>query len=168
MDSLDAFVSQNTGLAAAFIGILALIALAAAVYCLIRVRAIARPFAWLSGQWEGETDSFSALLKTVEKNAKDIRDVRSTLENVMVENRSNFKKIGMVRYDAFDGVAGQQSYSLCMLDDNRNGFVLSSLVGRDFARSYAVEIAEGQAPRKLGQEEGQALELAISRNAVGH
>jgi hypothetical protein len=156
-------VTQNTGLVAVVIGLFAVVALAVALFSVLRLQSITRPFAWLSGQWDGDTDSLPALLQTVEKNAKDIDTVRATLEDVIVDNRTHFNRIGLVRYDAFDGIAGQQSYSLCILDDNRNGFVLSSLVGRDFARSYAIEIAGGQAPRKLGQEEGQALELALNR-----
>jgi hypothetical protein len=163
LDSINAFASENTGLVAVVVGLIAVVALAVAVFSVLRLQTIIRPFTWLSGQWDGDTDSLPALLQTVEKNAKDISVVRATLEEVIVANRAHFKRIGFVRYDAFDGIAGQQSYSLCILDDNRNGFVLSSLVGRDFSRSYAIEIAEGEAPRKLGQEEGQALELALNR-----
>ena len=163
MNSIDAFVTQNTGLVAVVVGLFAVVALAVSVFSVFRLQSITRPFAWLSGQWDGDTDSLPALLQTVEKNAKDIDAVRATLEKVIVENRTHFHRVGLVRYDAFDGIAGQQSYSLCILNDNRNGFVLSGLVGRDFSRSYVIEIAEGQAPRKLGQEEGQALELALNR-----
>ena len=142
---------------------LAVAALAVAVVAFLRLQSITRPFAWLSGQWDGETDSLPALLQTVEKNSKRVEEIQAAIDQLVVENQAHFKRIGLVRYDAFDGVAGQQSYSLCLLDDNRNGFVLSNLVGRDFTRSYAIEILAGEAPRKLGREEGQALELAVNR-----
>jgi hypothetical protein len=163
LDGFNGFVTQNAGLFAALIGAVAILALAAAVMALFRIQAVTRPFSWLSGQWNGEVDSLPALLQTVEKNAKDIEGVRAAIDEIVKENRSHFKRIGLVRYDAFDGITGQQSYSLCLLDENKNGFVLSNLVGRDFARSYAIEISEGQAPRKLGDEEGRALELAVNR-----
>jgi hypothetical protein len=163
LNGFNAFVSENAGVVVVLLGLVAVAALAVAVLAFARLQSVTRPFAWLSGQWDGEVDSLPALLQTVEKNAKDIEEVQAAIERMTVENRAHFKRIGMVRYDAFDGVAGQQSYSLCLLDDNHNGFVLSNLVGRDFSRSYAVEIAAGQAPRKLGQEEGQALELAMNR-----
>lgn len=164
MDSFNAFVSQNIGVLAVLIAAAAFVALVVAVLSLVRTHAVARPFSWLSGQWDGEVDSLPALLQTVEKNAKDIETVRAAIDQIVEENRSHFKRIGLVRYDAFDGVAGQQSYSLCLLDENRNGFVLSNLVGQNFARSYAVEISGGEAPRKLGDEEGQALKLALDRS----
>jgi hypothetical protein len=129
----------------------------------IRLQAVTRPFSWISGQWDGDTDSLPALLQTVEKNAKGIEGLNSAIAAMTDENRKHFKHIGLVRYDAFDGVAGQQSYSLCLLNDLKNGFVLTNLVGRDFSRSYAIEISGGEAPRKLGAEEAQALKLATSR-----
>ena len=35
-------------------------------------------------------------------------------------------------------------YSLCLLDDNRNGLIISSLVGNNFSRGYAIEIKDGK------------------------
>jgi hypothetical protein len=163
LGGFNAFANHNAGALALIAGFAAVVALALGVMAFLRLQAITRPFQWLSGQWDGEPDSLTALLHTVERNTKDIETVRAAVEAITTEGRSHFKRIGLVRYDAFDGIAGQQSYSLCLLDDNRNGFVLSNLVGAKFSRSYAVEIAEGEAPRKLGEEEDRALHLALNR-----
>jgi hypothetical protein len=48
-----------------------------------------------------------------------------------------------------------------MLDDLRNGVLITSLVGREFSRSYAVEVKDGQPSRKLGDEETAALQKAL-------
>lgn len=145
------------------VGFIAAVAFVLGIMAFFRLGTIARPFAWLSGQSDGGLDSLPALLQTVENNAREIEKTRAAVEALSTEGRSHFKRIGLVRYDAFDGVAGQQSYSLCLLNDNRNGFVLSNLVGANFTRSYAIEILGGEAPRKLGEEEGKALHLALSR-----
>jgi hypothetical protein len=166
LDALNAFISQNAGLFFLLTGSVAVAAAVVAVIAFLRLKAVTRPFVWLSGQWDGQLDSLPALLQTVEKNAKDLEEVHETIRQIKDENMAHFKRVGLVRYDAFDGVAGQQSYSLCLLDGNKNGILLSNLVGREFSRSYAVEIAAGEAPRKLGSEEGQALELALRRTAV--
>jgi hypothetical protein len=160
LNGFDAFISNNLGVVSSLIGVIAIAALVIAVMAYMRVLSVTRPFAWLSGQWDGDVDSLPALLQTVELNAKDVAEVRRAIDRIVEENRTHFKRIGLVRYDAFDGIAGQQSYSLCILDDNRNGYVLSNLVGRDFSRSYAIEIQKSEAPRKLGEEEGEALRLA--------
>lgn len=163
LDGFNTFVQHNAGALALTSGFVAVVALALGVLASWRLRAISRPFQWLSGRGDGELDSLPALLQTVEKNARDVEAVRVAVEAVESRSRSHFNRIGLVRYDAFDGVAGQQSYSLCLLDDHHSGFVLSNLVGANFSRSYALEIAGGEAPRKLGEEESRALSLALHR-----
>jgi hypothetical protein len=163
LGAFNTFVNQNAGALVLVVGFVAVVAFVLGVMAFFRLGTIAKPFSWLSGRSDGGLDSLPALLQTVENNAKDIEQTRAAVEALSAEGRSHFKRIGLVRYDAFDGVAGQQSYSLCLLDDNRNGFVLSNLVGANFTRSYAIEILGGEAPRKLGEEEGKALHLAINR-----
>lgn len=145
-------------------GLLALVALVLAITSIVRLQTVSRAFSWLSGQSGGEVDSLQALLKTVEKNATDLKEARSAIEAISGESRSHLNRIGLVRFDAFDGVAGQQSYSLCMLDDNSDGLLLSNLVGANFSRSYALQIDRGEAPRELGEEESRALQIAMNRS----
>jgi len=163
LGGFNTFASQNAGALALIAGFAAIVALALGVMAFLRLHSISRPFAALSGRSDGELDSLPALLQTVERNAKDLQAVRAAVEVIASEGRSHFNRVGLVRYDAFDGVAGQQSYSLCFLDDNSNGIVLTNLVGANFSRSYALEIVRGEAPRKLGEEESRALSMALNR-----
>ena len=128
------------------------------------MRRVDRRFPWLTDS-EGGSDSLSSLLRSVDANARDIDALRTTLDGVIADGRSHFKRVGLVRYDAFDGVAGQQSYSLCLLDEDQNGILLSSLVGTNFNRGYALEINRGKASRDLGEEEARALAAAVSGDA---
>jgi len=164
LNGFNTFVAQNVGALVLIAGFVAAAAFVLGVLAFIRLQTVTKPFAWLSGQWDGELDSLPALLQTVEKNAKDVNALRAAVERLDQVGRSHLCRLGLVRYDAFDGVAGQQSYALCLLDDNRNGFVLTTLVGREFSRSYALEILSGEAPRKLGDEESRALALALDRS----
>lgn len=144
-------------------GLLTVVAVAALVVGLIaffRARAISRRFAWVTGERSGSTDTLPALLRSVETSQRDIADLKRALEAANIEARTHFKRLGIVRYNAFDGVAGQQSYSLCLLDENRNGILISNLVGTNFSRGYAVEIKAGEPARPLGDEESQALAAA--------
>jgi hypothetical protein len=127
------------------------------------VRKLSRRFAWVSGGDAHSIDTLPALLRAVESNQQDIIALKSAMEAANIESRTHFKRLGIVRYNAFDGVAGQQSYSLCLLDENRNGILISNLVGTNFARGYAVEIRSGEPARPLGDEEKEAL-AAATRN----
>lgn len=75
--------------------------------------------------------------------------------------------IGVVRYDAFDDVGGSQSFSMAIYDEQGDGFVMTSQVGRADCRVFAKEIRSGKSDRDLSVEEQQAVEMAIqSRKKV--
>ncbi|HEX5131535.1 MAG TPA: DUF4446 family protein [Candidatus Krumholzibacteria bacterium] len=142
------------------VGVLALVALLVGTMAFASVRKLSRRFAWVSGSDASGVDTLPTLLRAVTSNQQDIRTLKAVVEAAGVEARTHFKRLGIVRYNAFDGVAGQQSYSLCLLDENENGILISNLVGTNFSRGYAVEIKSGQPARPLGEEESQALKNA--------
>jgi len=154
-------VDQTVFVAALVLTGIALGALAVGLIAFFNVRAISRRFAWAVGKDVGNVDTLPALLRAVESNQRDVSELKSAFEVALVEGRTHFKTMGIVRYNAFDGVAGQQSYSLCILDDNKTGILISNLVGTNFTRGYAVEIKAGEPSRPLGDEESAALTAAI-------
>lgn len=141
-------------------GAVAFVALVLGALALAHIRKLSRRFSWVSGGDTSSVDTLPALLRAVESNQQDINALKSAVEAAGIESRTHFKRLGIVRYNAFDGVAGQQSYSLCLLDENRDGILISNLVGTNFARGYAVEIKSGEPARPLGEEEKQALGAA--------
>ncbi len=72
------------------------------------------------------------------------------------------QRVGLVRYDAFEDVGGQQSFSLAMLDAQQNGIVLTSVYSRTDVRVYAKAIRQGQPSHPLSEEEVAALRNALS------
>ena len=130
------------------------------IAALVRLRAISGRFSWLTDKSEGNIDTLPKLLAAVENNGRDVRELQDAFQQALLEARTHFKRMSIVRYNAFDGVAGQQSYSLCLLDENQNGILISNLVGTNFSRSYAVEIKTGEPARPLGEEEKAALASA--------
>ena len=144
-------------LAAAALGVLGMVF---GIVALARLRAISGRFAWLKGKDASSVDTLPLLLAAVESNQRDIRELQAAFEQALIESRTHFKRMSIVRYNAFDGVAGQQSYSLCLLDENQNGILISNLVGTNFSRSYCVEIKTGEPARPLGEEEKEALSSA--------
>lgn len=91
---------------------------------------------------------------SAEKNKKDIRDIYKRME-------SAFQKIGIVKYDAFQKMGGQLSYSLALLDENNNGFILNSVHSTEGCYSYTKEVKNGLCTITLGEEEKEALHMAM-------
>jgi len=103
----------------------------------------------------------SEILKTVDLNQKDIKDITKAVTQAKDKMRSHIQKIGFVRFNPFPQTGGDQSFSLSLLDEKDTGFVLSSLHSRDTTRFYAKTIKNGKADGfKLSKEEQKAIQNA--------
>jgi len=158
---LDQSTGLNSSSIVLLVGALGVVGIVIGIFALVRLRAISGRFAWVTGKDAATVDTLPTLLAAVDENQRNIRDLQAEFKLASVESRTHFKKMGIVRYNAFEGVAGQQSYSLCLLDENQNGILISNLVGTNFSRSYAVEVKTGEPARPLGEEEKEALATAI-------
>lgn len=96
------------------------------------------------------------LKNSTEKNREEIRTLFKRMESV-------FQKMGLVKYDAFQQMGGQLSYSLVLLDENNNGFIINSVHGTDGCYSYSKEIRNGENSISLSAEETEALAIAKGR-----
>ena len=96
------------------------------------------------------------LKTTAEKNKSDIKNIYKRLE-------SAFQKVGLVKYDAFQQMGGQLSFSLAVLDENDNGFIMNSVHSAEGCYSYTKEIKQGQCSLTLGDEEKMALDMAMAK-----
>ena len=94
------------------------------------------------------------LKNTTEKNKKDIRVLYRNME-------SAYQKMGLVKYDAFNQMGGQLSFSLALLDENNNGFIINSVHSTEGCYSYTKEIKNGSCSISLGKEEEEALSIAM-------
>ncbi len=89
-----------------------------------------------------------------DKNKKDIRTLYKNME-------SAYQKMGLVKYDAFNQMGGQLSFSLALLDENNNGFIINSVHSTEGCYSYTKEIKLGESALSLGTEEAEALAIAM-------
>lgn len=94
------------------------------------------------------------LEKEIEKLQKETEALRQTL-------RSAVTKIGIVRFNPFREIGGDQSFSLSLLDEENNGIVMTSHYAIENQRVYAKPIHEGKSEYMLSKEEREAVESAI-------
>lgn len=103
---------------------------------------------------EGIFEENRFIKASTEKNRKDIQALYRKFEGA-------FQKVGIVKYDAFNQMGGQLSFSLALLDENDNGFILNSVHSTDGCYSYTKEIKQGICEISLGDEEKKALDIAM-------
>lgn len=87
--------------------------------------------------------------------------LRRQCQAVEQQCRRAVQKVGVVRFNAFADIGSDLSYAIALLDGENNGVVLSSIFGRDDARTYAKPIVAGKSRYFLTAEEQQALSQAM-------
>ena len=101
----------------------------------------------------------------------------TTNKNIELEKHINniertllqcIQKVGVVRFNAFENVGSDLSFSIALLDNNDNGLVLSGIYSRDSSATYGKPILAGKSRYALSVEEIQALDIAkkSSRESV--
>jgi len=105
------------------------------------------------------------LLNQIKKTKEQDSDLKEVLERIKkLENISEktFKKIGMVRFNPFSDMGGNQSFAIALLDNQNNGFVISSLFIKEGNRVYGKAVKNGQSDHSLSDEEKEAIEKAMN------
>ena len=87
-----------------------------------------------------------------------------TLEGAVSQIADNLPRsiqgVGVVRYNPFEQMGSNMSFSLALLDGRANGVVVSVLNNRDGSRVYGKAVERGTSNYPLSDEERQALALA--------
>lgn len=95
-----------------------------------------------------------ALAKVTMQNRQDVKDILKKIE-------VDYKKLGIVKYDAFNEMGGKLSFAIAMLDGRNNGWILNAMHSREGCYTYIKEIVKGESYVELAEEESEALDKAI-------
>ena len=148
-----------------FIGVLALIVILLIVIIVqaVRISKLKKSFQkFMTGK------DAKSLEKEIEELFVDIKYLKEAqkqdsddIKILYGKAKRSYQKFGLVKYDAFHEMGGQLSFSLCMLDEDDNGFIINSVHSNAGCYVYTKEIVEGKSAISLGDEEEVALDKAI-------
>ena len=142
----------------------AVAALVVVVLLLVRLRRLKASQQVLLGGETGDLVDFAVSLQgRIDDLHRAVDEVAGGLGRVDRRVDGAVAKTSIVRYDAFEGLGGQQSASIALLDSGRTGVVVTAIQGRDHARIYVKELDRGRAPIALSPEETEAVERAMSQ-----
>jgi hypothetical protein len=94
------------------------------------------------------------------------RQLAEMASRIDADSARSLRNVALVRYDAFDDMAGRMSFSLALLDDHGDGVTLSAIAARTDTRVYAKGIAAGAGQSDLSPEEIQAVGAALRQPAA--
>lgn len=111
----------------------------------------------------------------LEGQAKQIQRLEAAIRSLNATDRRQegliegaVRRVGLVRYDAFEDVGGRLSFSCALLDEHGTGVVVTSINGRQDTRVYAKPITNGTSSYNVSVEEEEAIRQALAgpREAV--
>jgi hypothetical protein len=130
----------------------------------LRLRRLSRQIAALTRGVDGRNleEVLAAHLETVAQTSRRMDALEQAVAVLQAQMPTCLRYASLIRYDAFEDVGGEQSFSLALLDERRNGVVLTSVYSRLDVRVYAKAIRNGQASHALSEEEVRALRACVT------
>lgn len=111
-----------------------------------------------------ENTSGESLDEIILKSKEDIEVLQTKIVQLEARNQSlqlqvneSIQKIGFKRYNAFDNMGSNLSFSLSLLDADDNGIVISSLYGREGCTIYGKAVKKQKSEYSLSDEEMEVI-----------
>ncbi len=111
-----------------------------------------------------EPKNLKEVLAELAMTQKHVEALSQELKYLKEKSRFCFQKMGVVRFNPFNEVGSNQSFSVAFLDENNDGLVITSLYTREENRVYGKPIKNGLSEYSLSSEEKQAIEKAKKKN----
>lgn len=109
---------------------------------------------------EKEPKNLKELLSQFNNLKESLKRISKKLKGLENKNKFSIQGVGIVRFNPFKETGGDQSFSIALLDGNKDGVVITSLYGREGNRVFAKPIKRGKSEYLLTEEEKRAIEKA--------
>ncbi|MBC3536301.1 DUF4446 family protein [Megasphaera hominis] len=147
-------------------GVVAVLLLALLIYIGILNRRVSRLNKKYEFFMQDETGkSMEAKLREDVAHLHELQDsmelIHKTQKDILAVQNHCFRKIGFVKYNAFDNIGNNLSFAFTVLDGKNDGFCLSSVYGRNESRIFAKPIVDGKCLYGMSEEEKESLDNAL-------
>lgn len=87
---------------------------------------------------------------------------------VEIKNKMNtcIKKVGVVRYNAFEDVGSNLSFVVALLNEKNDGITLNGIYARESSNIFAKPIENGKSKYAISNEENEAIKKAIENEGI--
>ena len=148
---------------AIFAVLLCLLALTLCAILFVRLRQNQARLEYLMRGTDG--DSLEEVLrKVITDNEKVKIQLKNNVDEIVRINENlltSYRKIGVVKYNAFPGMAGKVSSCIALLNNENNGIIINSIHGPEGCYTYVKEILNGKSINALTREDEEALKIAL-------
>lgn len=99
----------------------------------------------------------------IEAAIERVNIISGELVNLKNQTDKGIQKCNIIRYNAFSDTGSDLSFSIAMLDNFNDGFLITGIYGRNESITYAKPISKGTSKYPLSVEE----ELVLNRSLKG-
>ena len=103
-------------------------------------------------------------IEILEKNINDLKDAKIKIEKEITEINKKLRKsvrgLETIRFNPFPDQGSNQSFAMGILNEDKDGVVISSLYSRERMSIFAKPIKNGKSEYELTDEEKEALKKA--------
>lgn len=111
-------------------------------------------------QTKKEPKDLKGVLNKVKGLEEKVEKILEEIEKMKKGQKFSVQKVGIIRFNPFSEVGGDQSFSVALLNEKDDGVVITSLYSRQENRVYGKPIKNSQSEYTLSEEEKQAIEKA--------
>jgi hypothetical protein len=142
--------------------VIAVIAIVGALIAVVQVQGVRRKVDAVpsDGDVYGLLQSLTA---TSHDHAQTIAEMESRVLELEGRLPYAISYVGVVAYNAFGNIAGQQSRSIALLNQRGDGIVITLLSSREETLFFTKQLAEGVGAEALSPEESAAVDRALGR-----
>lgn len=158
-------IPQTTLLLILVIGFLAISSLLASIITFFKTRNIKKNLQILfSGKQATDLETIileqSKEIKALDKEIQELFEISNKINKLAFKG---IHKVGLIRFNPFKDIGGDQSFAIALLDGSETGIVISSLHTREGTRVYSKPVIKGESKRyTLTEEEKQAIKNATT------
>jgi len=113
------------------------------------------------GKSQSLEEAFRSVMEDNQVMKDQLRKDVNELSKVNEYLSTAYRKIGIVKYNAFPGMAGKMSSAVAILNNEDSGIVINTMHGQEGCYTYVKEIMNGKSINPLTKEDEEAMKIAL-------
>lgn len=158
MDQVNVLIGQNLTIIIMMLLLLVFVLLGFLVNLKKQLNNLQKKYDFFTQGREANIDTvLTDTLNELHKVQEELATIQEKHMKLHEQVQGCLQNVKMTRYDAFDAMGGEMSYSIMLTDAENNGLILTSIYGRDESRCFAKDLKNGKSSYVLAEEEKSLL-----------
>lgn len=103
-------------------------------------------------------DNVEDAARKIEELELRIEELSLEIDKMQKESESYIQKAKLIRYNPFNEMGGDQSFTLALLNKSNDGIVVTSIFNQEKSRVFGKELFKGKSTHCLSSEEEKIVD----------